>query len=364
MVDVAPFRAVRYRTHDLADLTAPPYDAIDADLARALRDRNPHNVVRLELGEAVADDRAGADRYSRAADLYRRWEADGVLARDAEPGVDVYEQRFDGRMQRGLLVAVGLVAWGAGSGILPHEHVFRGPIEDRLRLLRALPVNLSPIYLLGRGEPSPVAGMLDDVTAGEPAVSFTDREEGVDHRLWRVTDPSALEAVSAAYADETLLVADGHHRYTTALEHRESSQAPDAGRILAYVAAPGPAGDGPIVRPMHRVLPVLPGEPLGVLCDAGATVEALGADAAEPDEADRLLDRLDEVPEPAFVLSTPDGVWVVAWPDVAAGAALVPDDVHPAVRELEMSVVDAAIARLLGSGDTPADPRPLPTHVA
>lgn len=262
MVDVAPFRAVRYRDlRRLAAVTAPPYDAIDSVLSERLRARSPYNVVRLELDAKRPVEPSDPGRYTAAARTYAQWRAEGILALEAEPALYVYEQTYErgpvGRRQRGLIVALRLEPWEVRA-VLPHERVFPGPVEDRLRLLEALPVNTSPVYVLAEREPEQVSRLLAAVTPTSPLAAFTDAEEGVRHRLWRVTDKDAHASVRAAYAGQSLLMADGHHRYTTALKYRAHHPPTEMGegveRVLAFVVG----GEGPLVRASHRLVRRLP----------------------------------------------------------------------------------------------------------
>lgn len=324
MVDVAPFHALRYRDlARLAAVTAPPYDTIDSELSERLHTRSPYNVVRLELDANRSPERNLA-RYAAAAQTYARWRAEGILELDPGPTLYVYEQAYEydaviGR-QRGVLVALRLEAWETRA-VLPHERVFPGPVEDRLWLLEALPVNTSPVYLLATREPEQVAGLLDAVTTTPPLTAFSDLEDGARHRLWRVTDREAHASVRAGYADQRLLMADGHHRYTTGLEHLARHPPAEVGegadRILAFVVG----GEGPIVRATHRLVRWLPADfdarlraagfdrvPLGATTAAsvGAVMAAL-EDPPPPDPDDCRPSGYSSAPTVAFGLLTSEG---------------------------------------------------------
>ncbi|MDP8961911.1 MAG: DUF1015 domain-containing protein [Actinomycetota bacterium] len=359
MVDVAPFSALRYR--DLARLdalTAPPYDAIDAVLSRRLRARSQYNVVRLELGAYRPLERESSGRYVAAARTYVRWRTESVLALDAEPALYVYEQIYEhgavhGR-QRGLLAALQLEPWEAGA-VLPHEHVFPGPVEDRLRLLEALPVNTSPVYLLAEREPEPVAKLLAMVTQTPPLTAFVDGEEGVHHRLWRVRDRDAHASVRLGFARQRLLMADGHHRYTTALEYR-ARHPPDregegADRILAFVVS----GRGPLVRASHRLLRSLPEDFEARLRACGLDRVPVTVRGATPVEA--VIAALDEPPplrhrdqvgdrfnasRPAFGLLTRQGGAVVVIHDAERVAELF-GTVPQALRNVDVALLQRVL---------------------
>lgn len=260
---IEPFHGIRYAAEvvdDLGEVTAPPYDAIDDDHQRALHAVSPYNVVRLELGLEREEDDESTNRYHRAAAQYDDWRRDGVLVPDGRgPRLHVYEQTFvagdsSERVQVGLLAALGLSPWGEGT-ILPHERVFRAPVEDRKRLLRALPVNVSPVFVLYRDRSAAVQQAVDDARRRPPTSDFRS-DDDVRHRHWPIEDPAAIAAIRDDLADRVGLMADGHHRYTTALEYRtEAGVPPGADQVLAYVVC---EDDGPVVRATHRLVRRLP----------------------------------------------------------------------------------------------------------
>jgi uncharacterized protein (DUF1015 family) len=215
MADVKPLRALHYDqavAGPLQDLVAPPYDVIDPPARAALQARSAHNVVAIDLPE-------GDDPYATAAATLDAWIAEGAVVRDAEPALWALVQDYtapDGRRltRKGFLARVRVEDYGAGR-IRPHERTHPGPKEDRLRLTRATRANLSPIFSL-YSDPSGAAwSALAPHIAGAPWGEATD-EDGTVHRLHRVTDAAAHEAVHAALAGAELLIADGHHRYETA----------------------------------------------------------------------------------------------------------------------------------------------------
>lgn len=372
MVDVAPFSALRYRDLSRLDvLTAPPYDTINPVLSRRLRARSPCNVVRLELDATRPPEHGGSGRYSAAARTYARWRTEGILQFDAESALYVYEQTYDhggvsGR-QRGLLVALRLEPWQSGD-VLPHEHVFPGPVEDRLRLLEALPVNTSPVYLLAEREPDPVAELLAEVTRTSPLAGFSDAEEGVYHRLWRVTDRDAHAGVRAGFAHQRLLMADGHHRYTTALEYRArhppAREGEGSDRMLAFIVS----GDGPLVRPSHRLLRRLPSgfearlrvagfERIPVSATTttpvGEVMAALAepSPAASPDEVSVRHSGPLSASSPVFGLLTREGGAVVVVQDEGRVAELLAGVPQP-LRNIDVVLLQRVLDMSLDSDET------------
>ncbi|MBA2295760.1 MAG: DUF1015 domain-containing protein [Actinobacteria bacterium] len=215
MADVRPFRAVRYARPG-AELTAPPYDVIDAGAAEELRARDPHNVVHLTL---EPDER-------RAGARYREWLEGGILVRDDEPAVWALEQEYVGpdgieRQRRGLVASLRVEPYATGT-VLPHERTHAGPKASRLRLLESARAQLEPIFLLYDGSPM-------TPPRGEPELDVAGT------RLWPVGDLD----VASAFAGSQLLIADGHHRYETALEFAARDGADRMMVVLVSMSDPG-----------------------------------------------------------------------------------------------------------------------------
>jgi uncharacterized protein (DUF1015 family) len=259
-VDLRPFRAVRYTpaAGPMEQLVCPPYDVISAAQERALLARNANNMVRLELAEVSGD--APPTRYSDAAAAYAAMQADGLLARDEAPAYYLLRQRFsvDGHTHErwGLLGA--LKAEELGTGVLPHEDTAPGPKADRLALMEATGANFSPIMLLYRDPSGAVDAARRKAAAGAPLADFT-ADDGQGYALWRVDDPAALEAIGTALAAQPAYIADGHHRYETAVvyagRHPEGGEA--GARVLACLI--DFADPGLLIQPYYRVLHSLDG---------------------------------------------------------------------------------------------------------
>lgn len=251
MPELAPFRAIRYTdaAGEAADLLAPPYDVIDDAGAEKLRSRSDYNCVRLVLPEGEAP-----ERYRAAADLLDEWLSAGILAEDEAPSVYVYRQDFElggeRLSRRALFAALRLTPFDAGE-VLPHERTHSGPKADRLALMRAAVAQLSPIFLIARDSERQVGGMLESVESDAPVLEAT-TPDGIEHRLWRVVGDAA-ETLCDACATEPLLIADGHHRYETALAYLADSVG--GGRAAYVLTCIVPAGDpGLVVLPTHRAL--------------------------------------------------------------------------------------------------------------
>jgi uncharacterized protein (DUF1015 family) len=261
MAHIHPLLALRYDlevTDGLDPVVAPPYDVIDAEQRAALAARSPYNVVSIDLPE----DPAGGDPYAHAATLIAQWEDDGALVRDPEPAVYALVQDYaapDGSQQtrRGFLTRVRVEEYGPGK-IRPHERTHPGPKEDRLRLTRATEANLSPIFSLYSDPQQNAWRALEPFTTQEPWGSATDAD-GTLNRVWRITDPKAIELTQHALAGVELLIADGHHRYETARVYADEIGGEGAHRfvLMCLVALEDP---GLLVFPTHRLVSGLQGD--------------------------------------------------------------------------------------------------------
>ncbi len=261
MPNLLPFRALRFDpgTSDLSAVLAPPYDIISPAERQGLLARDPHNIVRIELpGDLGA---AGPDDYAAAAAAAAEWRAAGVLVKDDEPTVTVHQMRWtdgEGREQSatGLLCRLGLEEYGPAAGVLPHERTHGGPKADRYALLEATQLNTSPLVFLAGSEPAATSVALLALTEREPdAIGTT--ADGVSHRLW-VVDAQAAEPVLELMRAKPVTIADGHHRYETALTYRRDHEAerPAEGEpawdyLLALIY---PLDQSPPALPTHRVI--------------------------------------------------------------------------------------------------------------
>jgi uncharacterized protein (DUF1015 family) len=229
---IRPFRALRYRQEAVGDLrlvVSPPYDVISPEQQRTLLERDPRNVVRLDLPPVKPGDEPH-DRYRRAARTLASWRSDGTLHKDPRPSVYAYEQayRVPGttaeRTQRGFFARLRLEPFGPQSGVRPHERTLAAAREDRYRLLRATGVNTSPVVGLYEDRIGESSALLDGIATARPDADVVD-DDGVVHRMWQVPDDGtgdgAALALAAAAGRGPVTIADGHHRYETALRYRD-----------------------------------------------------------------------------------------------------------------------------------------------
>lgn len=226
MAQVAPFRALHYNPAKIPhpeDVVTPPYDVIRPEEREAFAAHHPNNMVHLILPQALPGDTLLQNRYTRAAATFRQWRQEQVLVQDPEPAYYFWETEFEveGRKftRTGLAAQVRLEPFSSGV-IRPHEQTFSAPKADRLELFKQTQAHFSPIFTLYPDREDQVLGELRRGLPAEPMLAFRD-SEGDFHRVFRVTETSCLHAVHRAFEKMTLFIADGHHRYETALNYQK-----------------------------------------------------------------------------------------------------------------------------------------------
>jgi len=270
MAHIIPFRGTLYdaaTVGSVRDVVAPPYDIIDAAGQKALYDRHPQNIIRLELGIDQSGDNAANNRYTRAAQTLQEWITSGALKRDTQPAIYYHtidytpppsDARAPKKTLRGFLVTTKLEPLDSGQ-IYPHENTRSAAKTDRLNLLQACKTNLSPIWLLYSDPQNAILGLLENAVKGKPAqIDFQD-DSGCRQRLWTITDSTVLQQIVDQMQSKPLFIADGHHRYETALNYqrfrREQAGAPAGlqpydGVLMLLSPLEDP---GLTVLPTHRV---------------------------------------------------------------------------------------------------------------
>ncbi len=258
MANVKPFCGLRYDTEKVGSLslvTAPPYDIISDSEQDTLVSRHANNVISLELGKTFDTDTEINNRYTRARDCLNDWITSGVLKFDEAPAYYIYEEIFEvfGTVKhlRGIISAVELVPFSKKI-ILPHEETLSKAKADRFNLMSETHANFSPIYFLYMDEKKTVNRIMTDICKTEPTESFK-TDDGIIHNMWVVNDKDICAEIEASFKDKQLFIADGHHRYETALKFSETF--PDnekAKHILAFsVEMDDP---GLVVLPTHRIV--------------------------------------------------------------------------------------------------------------
>ncbi|MFH1833822.1 MAG: DUF1015 domain-containing protein [bacterium] len=386
-----PFRAWRYAppAGELTELIAPPYDVIGPDLQSRLYARSRFNVVRVDLGMTTPSDNECDDRYTRAAAQLADWKENGILVRDAEPSITFVEESFTGPdgstgIRHGLLALMRLSDFDEGV-VFPHEQTLSGPKEDRYRLMTATEMGLSPVFLL-----YDLPG--DEITAAwkagagayAPAATVTGDDDTIT-KLWPTSDPALLRSVGQYLASTRFVIADGHHRYETALryqkyrrgsaeggdeapgdalgdaaDHASPARLPAYDYALAYFA--NMSDPGLTIYATHRLIAGVDPSVVSALPRSLApafTVERLTDPATGPAGAGSasaaIAEYLEAHPRGAFGLWGPgfDAAYGLLLADHAAARAAVPDR-SPAYRELDVTTLHSMV--LEGAlGITPAD---------
>ena len=338
---VLPFRGERYARPSLDAVLAPPYDVISPDARKTLAARDPHNIVHLILPEAAVAE----DKYAHAAELLTEWRKAGVLAVDPGPSVYVVAQDYTlpsggHRTRVGMLAAVSAESYDTRR-IKPHEKTHAGPKADRLALLKETQTGLESIFLLAPDADHGLTKALLEVTKTKPAAQGT--LDGVGHRLWVVIGKAGEQLAERASAG-ALYIADGHHRYETAVAYAREN--PGADRVMAFIVS---AHDpGLVVLPTHRVI-------YGAGRDVSPLIEQWKL-WFEVTPAGQLADPVAELAragasEPACYVALPgDGYLLV----LRSNAPL--DDVpglgtSPALRSLDVAVIEPLVVKqILGAG--------------
>ncbi len=308
MAVVAPFRGIRYNPDkivNLEEVVTPPYDVINEEEGASFLDRNPYSMIQLDLRNTSQDGGSEEGRYQDAKTRFDQWQEESVLIRDEEPAIYLYYIDYthpSGRRltRKGLVALVGLAEFAEGI-VKPHEKTFDGVIADRLELMDECRAQFSQVFSLYPDPEQFAISVLEKSRDPEPVCVTRDLHDNV-HTLWRVTDPGALSLVHDFFADRPVYIADGHHRYTTALAcrrralKRDPDLPPDSpfNFIMMYLCAS--EDEGLSVLPTHRLVR-WPGRH-----DADQVVERLqaGFDVREIRGGTRetlvgeLLDRMDE----------------------------------------------------------------------
>jgi uncharacterized protein (DUF1015 family) len=331
LAEVLPFHGIRYNTGKTPDLTAvvtPPYDVIDAAAQQSYYDRHPYNVIRLEYGQQYPSDDDAVNRYTRATDDYRDWLQSGILIREPEAAIYLQEQSFQvngGWFHRtGFFARVALEEYASGQ-IRPHEETLSKPKADRMALLAACQANFSPVFSCYEDTDLVLESDFDRIKKTPPQLDLVD-DSGVINKLWVITDPAVHQKVAATLKQRPLYIADGHHRYETALNYcrSEKDHCPGAAFILMYLV--NTADPGLVVLPTHRIVRNLPALDLALLKEQlqeDFVVEKTALPAAG--QAQKLFDARQRPDHPVLMMVTPEpAAYLLALRDHTRVGQLVP----------------------------------------
>jgi len=256
-----PFQAVRYSLDkvNIAAVVSPPYDVISSKLQQKLYTQSPYNIVRVILGQTYADDTPTNNRYTRAAHFLSSWQEQGVLQTDSKPSLYLYQMQYqlNGELKtvNGLLGLVKLEPFG--HSIHPHEKTLAAPKTDRLELMRACQANFCPIYAVYEDKNRSVAAILSSLVKSKPLLTFT--KDKVKHSLWTISEEATVKSLTKLFQPKELLIADGHHRYETALNYQKEKRAQESPAqeqpydyVLTFLA--DMTSDDLTVLPTHRLI--------------------------------------------------------------------------------------------------------------
>ncbi|MFH2220505.1 MAG: DUF1015 domain-containing protein [Pseudomonadota bacterium] len=265
MPNIIPFRGVFYnpeKIQNLSDVVAPPFDVISKEAQHRFHENHPHNIVRLTLGMKTENDTTDNNCFTRAADCFNSWLSENILVRDKTPAIYLssLEFSFENRtlIRCGLIALIGLVPFSEGI-VLPHEKTFTNVKSERLQLIKACRANFSTIFSMYSDKENSVLDTLKGaVLSRKPVIDFIDHS-GHRHVLWRITDAAVHRNVSEAMREKKIYIADGHHRYETALNYREYLSKTDPGfspdhpanAVMMYLC--GMEDPGLIILPAHRM---------------------------------------------------------------------------------------------------------------
>ncbi|MEJ5366353.1 MAG: DUF1015 domain-containing protein [Desulfosoma sp.] len=368
MAVVAPFRALRYNPNPVGDLgrvITPPYDIISRAEQEAFYALHPYNMIRLELGKASAEDTEENNAHTRAARYLAQWRQDGVLVREVQPAFFPYELDYpmgDKRKTRkGFFGLLRLEEFGSGC-VRPHERTFQKVKDERLALMVRCRAHLSPIFVLFSDPEGRVRDVLFDPGAREELARCADFR-GCEHRLYRLADPGRVRRIHELMADKDIFIADGHHRYETALNYRRlrMQEQPDASEeapfhyVLTYFCPM--EDDGLVVLPTHRLLPRLARASAKEFLEKGRPFfQALSFAMTDAGRKawNESLETFRARRETAigFVHKEGEACWVLKMEPAATRAFLAEKGFPEVLRDLDVVVVDHLLLRgLLGLDD-------------
>jgi uncharacterized protein (DUF1015 family) len=266
MAEIIPFKALRYDPDQvrLEDVLTQPYDKITPEMQSKYYEKSAHNLVRIILGKAGETDTDAFNVYTRAAEYLHDWRSGGILKQDPEPSIYAYSQTFTVPGTRDLQERRGLIALGrlydyAESVVYRHEQTLSKPRADRLNLLRATRAHFGQIFMLYSDSSHEIEGLLKSKIDEDPDISLLDEYETL-HRVWRIDDPALIHAVQENMRDKKLLIADGHHRYETALAYRNERRAetgssdPNAPHEFVMMTLIPMESRGLVILPTHRIV--------------------------------------------------------------------------------------------------------------
>lgn len=346
MTEFLPFKGILYNNSAVrgTDVLAPPYDIITPEIKEELYDKSDYNIVRIDFGKAYPGDDISSNKYSRASHYLSEWLSKGILRKHDKEAFYVYETEyyFSGKKMklRGIIGKLRLRQFG--EGIYPHEETHSAPKEDRLKLMRTCGANISPIFSLYNSPDRIASGIMREKSSEAPYMEGIDDLQ-VIHRLWIVDDESAVRAISEDISGKSIFIADGHHRYETALAYQKEMRisqgiSQDAPFDYVMMSLFNIADSGLTILPTHRLIDKAPDNLLDLLSPY-FEISAINTDTnimqviAEYDHAIGMYLHTND----NFYLLRPMGIDL--------------EELHPALRELDVVVLHELIfSKLINAG--------------
>jgi uncharacterized protein (DUF1015 family) len=363
MAEIRPFRGVHYNKEivgDISGVICPPYDIISPQMDEELHNRSAYNFIRIEYNRLRPDDSDANNRYTRSAANFKEWMENKVLVTDEVPAIYVHDQffRLDGDVykRRSLIVRVRLEEWEKNI-VRPHENTFKGPKKDRINLLWALNANTSSVMAMYEDKNLKISSLLKRMDKGKLLIAANELD-GERHNVWTITEPQAVKELCGYFKDKPLYVADGHHRYESALTYkRERSECdkgayPDAAYNFVMMTLLDMDDPNLIIFPTHRLLSGLEPEVLSSLDERLRSyfdIQELALD--NPDvwqQIDGMISGANEIK--LTVVGLKEGVAsVLTLKDADAAAKMMPAERSDVYKKMDVSVVDHIILeKILG----------------
>ena len=358
MAEIRPFRGVRYNerlVQDISSVICPPYDIITPETEQELHHHSEYSFINLEHGQQLPSDTDEDNKYTRSAATLEQWLDKGVLKTDGMPAIYLHQHCFSYNgaryRRRGIIAAVRLEEWDRKI-IRPHENTRGKPKDDRLNLLWALQANTSPVFAMFEDQGQQITSLLAEKEQGQPIINLISSEE--EHRIWAITSPEVISQISTSLSDRPLYIADGHHRYESALNYRKE-------RLTCSPAASGNEGfnfvmmelvdfadPGLIILPPHRLVRGISKATLSELKGRLATlfqIDELPLWTPDiPQQIDDLLagDRTDQIRIVLFGLSL-GSLLLLKLDDFATASQMIPYFHSELYKRLDGSIVDHVI---------------------
>lgn len=370
MAEILPFRGYRYnqeRVKDLAKVLAPPYDVISHKFQEELYERHPYNIVRLILGKTYPYDEADNNRYTRACIDFKKWQKDHVLEQERNPAVYYYTQTYKlknggTKNRKGFIALARLEEFGSGK-IHPHEKTLAGPKTDRLNLIKACKANFCCIFSL-YSEPEKTINSILEANADKTPLAEIRDDDDVINRLWKIDEPEIIKDIAGRMQDKPLFIADGHHRYETALNYQrfvmEGRKRLTGKEPFNYVMMyfSNMDDEGMTILPTHRIVHSIPGfipKAFLVNCSNFFDIHEVRFDnATEPEIKKAFYKRFEEMdksPLPSFGLAIKgtDSYFILQLRGKDIMEQIFKDTIPQVFKSLDVTVLHSLIfAKILG----------------